>query len=82
MSWAEDEGHDAFSVLDDIEYAKKALELDWQDGIHIDRQGNVHELADMTTEHLENTIRFFKNLDTSPLQEELNKRNINQAIKP
>jgi len=76
MSFAEDEGHDiGLSYEDMVEESAKAMELDWQDGRHTDRHGNVHELADMTTEHLENTIRFFKNLDTSPLQEELNKRN-------
>lgn len=46
----------------------------WEEGYHIDRQGNRHELSKMTSEHLRNTINFFIDYDHSPLEEELAKR--------
>lgn len=56
---------------DRIDYER---ELDWQNGIHITRDGTEMMIKDMTTSHLKNTIRFFRSLDTSPLEKELKNR--------
>mgnify|MGYP006971788728 CR=1 FL=1 len=70
MSWIEDNGFDPYEQ----DYYDDDRESEWQAGIHYDRQGNEYKISEMTTTHLQNIIKFFKGLDTSPLQEEINKR--------
>lgn len=72
MSWGEDMGFDAFSYDDFPSYIFN--EEHWKNGIHYDRGDNRHEITKMTTEHIENTIRYFKNNDTTPLKLELKRR--------
>lgn len=71
MSWAEDNNID---VYDPILYIDPYL--DWEQGFHTTKDGEQIKLRDMTTEHLKNTIRYFKRTqDTTPLEKELEKRN-------
>ena len=76
MSWADDNGISEFDIdLDnEIEKAIEEREAMWKRGIHETRDGEVLKIKDMTDDHLKNTIRFFSNLDTSPLEKELAKR--------
>ena len=54
-----------------------ALEQDWLEGVHTDKQGNTHDIEDMSDDYLMNVINMFEDLDTSPLEEELKKRGYN-----
>lgn len=69
MSWAEEEGIDA---LDVPEYIYN--EENWKNGFHVTQDEKIIRLSDMETKHIKNTIRYFSDIDTSPLEEELNKR--------
>lgn len=44
---------------------------EWRNGFHTDGTGKRHTLDEMNYEHLENTIRLFPYLDTSPLRKAL-----------
>ena len=69
MSYTEDMGYFEPNIYE--------LSDDWEKGIHIDRDGNEHEIKKMTDIHLLNTIKLFKDIfDTSALEEEAKKRNI------
>ena len=72
MSYAEDEGYDAYGYDDFI----TKDEREWKNGFHIDKDGNEYKLCDMTENHLINAIKYFKKqgVDVSLLQKELNKR--------
>ena len=67
MSFAEDNDHD---ILSDESY----FEVLWRQGLHQDKENNEYKISEMTSEHLQNTINYFDDLNTTPLQEELNKR--------
>ena len=69
MSWAEDNLIDIYD-----EELDSSFEENWNDGIHIDRNGSEYKISKMTTKHLENTIKYFSGLDTSKLEEELKRR--------
>ena len=69
MSWAEDEGIDAY----DFEDLDKRSE-DWDDGFHITRDGTKIRLKDLKLYHLKNIINYFSNCDTTMLEEELEER--------
>lgn len=56
---------------EEIEYR----EAQWAKGIHKDQNGKKYNLKDMETSHLENCIRYFDDHDTSPLEQELKRRN-------
>lgn len=71
MSWLEDNGLDFWEE----DFSMEEREDDWRSGIHIDIDGNEHKLSEMTISHLKNTIKFFNYLDTTPLEEELKRRN-------
>ena len=51
-------------------------EDEWEKGYHINKKGKKYKLQDMTISHLQNAIRFFEELNTTPLEEELKKRQI------
>jgi len=75
MSWAEDNGIDAYDAEDLLrESGRRRREEEGKSGHHRDRRGKVMKLSDMTAEHLKNTIAYFHRLDTSALQKELNSR--------
>lgn len=69
MSYAEDEGLDAYDPPDGSKQ-----EDEWRHGYHTTREGKTLRLYEMTEDHLRNTITYFKELDTSPLLNELNRR--------
>lgn len=52
------------------------IESCWKDGIHTDGNGVEHKISEMSDFHLQNTINFFKTLDTTPLQHELKNRRL------
>ena len=64
------------SMADLYNVFAKQREEEWKEGIHVDQNDNEYLISEMTTSHLENTIRYFKKeeLDVSPLEEELKKR--------
>ena len=72
MSYAEDMGYDAYSFDDFVADRKK----DWKKGYHIDRLGKKHLLSEMKNDHLLNTVNLFTEYDTTPLKEELKKRDL------
>ena len=57
---------------------QQATELRWKKGIHITEGGRELSLRDMQFKHLENTIKYFKQLgyNTDPLEKELMKRKL------
>lgn len=70
MSYADDECF----YCDGPEDFDKSIQ-EWKKGFHIDGDGNNIKISEMTTKHLENTIKYFKDeYDTSILEQELNKR--------
>lgn len=72
MSYTDDECF----YCDGSEDFDKSIQ-EWGNGFHIDRDGNRYEISEMTTEHLKNTIEYFKDeFDISILQEELDRRNL------
>lgn len=71
MSYAEDNGIDDYSMVDELSTQEEL----WIDGFHQDKAGKVYEISKMTTKHLINTIKLFSLFDTTPLKEELRKRN-------
>jgi hypothetical protein len=68
MSWIDDN----FYNLEEPDYYE--LEENWEKGIHIDSNGKVYKLSEMTDNHLKNTINFFKFANTIELEKELQKR--------
>jgi len=53
----------------------EATTLEWESRIHEDQNWKEWRLSEMTDSHLLNTIIYFnKNVDTTPLQNELTKR--------
>lgn len=65
------------SASDDIDYGYcdvMSREEEWQAGFHTTREGDEIELIKMTSDHLMNTINYFKNSDTLPLRRELERR--------
>jgi len=70
MSFAEDNGIDDYSMIDEL----NNIELLWQKGIHKDKNGNEWKISEMETRHLKNTINYFNMFDTKPLKRELKKR--------
>ena len=70
MSYAEDNGIDDYSMIDEL----NNIDLFWQKGMHKDQNGNEWKLSEMTNQHLINTIECFSMFDTEPLKEELKKR--------
>jgi hypothetical protein len=46
----------------------------WKKGTHVDADDKAWHLSDMTENHLQNTINAFKQLDRTPLLNELNRR--------
>ncbi len=74
MAWAEENNIDCWEV-EDVNIWYESFEENWNKGVHIDRDGVKHKLSKMTTQHLINTIRYFKyDCDTSELKKELIKR--------
>ena len=58
-----------------LEYGN--LENHWENGVHIDKEGNTHRITKMSDRHLINTINYFKkNLNVKLLVEELKKRKL------
>jgi hypothetical protein len=55
-----------------------AIEKLWEEGYHITKNREKLKLKEMTTNHLRNTINYFKQLeyDISPLEKELKKRSL------
>ena len=47
---------------------------DWKNGIHVIKDGSEIKIESMTENHLKNTIKYFKRLDTSFLKKELKNR--------
>lgn len=54
--------------------SKKQREELWTKGIHLDGDEKRLRLDTMNLEHLENTVKAFKNYDTKPLTQELRRR--------
>jgi len=48
---------------------------DWENGIHVTKDGTEIKIESMTENHLKNTIKYFSWLDTSCLKKELKNRN-------
>ncbi len=74
MSWAEDNGFDMFDMWDIPSYWYN--EEHWQQGVHFDRNNNVHMIKEMSDDHLINTIKLFSDSNTKPLKDELNRRHV------
>lgn len=72
MSWAEDMGYDIGVELP--EYLNN--QENWKKGFHVDQKENKHLLVEMTDSHLLACIKRFSFKDTTPLQEELNRRKL------
>ena len=71
MSWAEDNNIDCWSE-DDI-----SVEKNWNDGIHITKDGEEIKISEMTESHLKNTIKYFSRVaDVSILEKELANRKL------
>jgi hypothetical protein len=74
MSYVEDMGVDAYDVPEHF-----YNELHWKSGFHYDANDKAHLIREMETSHLENTIKYFSELDTTPLKKELKRRNHNNV---
>ena len=68
MSFEED-----FTRADPDDYFP--LERLWKEGKHRTREGDIIDIRNMRTDHLINTIRYFRGYSISPLIEELERRN-------
>lgn len=67
---------DIESMVGVWETCNEKREDEWKNGIHVDQNDTEYFIKDMTTQHLENTIRYFQRdgLDITPLEEEIKKR--------
>lgn len=57
------------SMPDDSEFEEL-----WAEGYHIDNTGKKWKLKNMTEQHLRNTIKYFPDANTGPLERELERR--------
>lgn len=71
MSWAEDEGYDAWDIPEYV-----GNEEHWKAGFHYDQSGKEYKLTEMSDSHLYNTIKFFssKGWNVLPLEKETKRR--------
>lgn len=69
--WVKDEDRSEIDTGDDRPLNR---EEEWREGRHHTADGDVWLLKKMTIEHLRYVIRFFKNMDTSALQKELDRK--------
>jgi hypothetical protein len=52
-------------------------ESNWKGGFHKTKDDRIIKLTEMTDQHIKYTIRYFsQDHDTSPLEQELNSRNL------
>lgn len=74
MSFAEDMAFDEYDAMDVPNHVDN--EQHWKEGVHYDSKDNKCLLKNMGKEHLMSTISLFgkRGWNTTPLQEELNKR--------
>jgi hypothetical protein len=61
-------------AYDDYEKRNRKREREWKKGVHVDRRGSKHLLSEMSRNYLLRVISYFHRLDTTPLKEELRKR--------
>lgn len=88
MSWAEDEGIDAWDVSNDDELKQSfIINLDHNLAIWTDKQGKIYNIVDMKTDHIANCIKFMEDEDLTEslkywvLKTEWNNRQIKQLLK-
>lgn len=73
MSFAEDfiNSNAMYLIINDT----PAINHHWENGYHVTQHGKKIDLDKMTTEHLTNTIQYFRGeLDVSSLEAELARR--------
>lgn len=77
MSWAEDEGIDAWCDHDMVPRQVQS----WRYGVHTDKQGKNYKIVEMTDEHLLNTLKYFVDkYDTSVLESEIRRRGLDVEL--
>ena len=56
------------------EFGIEIVESRWRSGWHEMKDGKKIRIKEMSNSHIENTIKLFAMLDTSPLERELKRR--------
>lgn len=77
MAGLEQHFDDFFGFAEDYYYDQQLeIEENWEKGKHLTRDGTEMKIKDMTSDHITNTIRFFKlkGFDVRPLQKEYLRR--------